>query len=493
MGVLRVAAAASLGVLTAVAGVDVGGRVAEQWSYAAERGRIEATASELAGVEQVSNVFRMVARVAKPAVVHIEVAGGLFSDEEIESELEEFRERNGNIPDDAFRDWLRRRGEAAGSGVVIDERGYIVTNNHVVGGRELVTVTLWDDRQYPATVVGVDPKSDLAVIRIDAPDLQPLRFGDSDQVEVGDWVLAVGAPFGLSQTVTHGIVSAKGRTRVAGINITYQDFIQTDAAVNPGNSGGPLLNLRGEIVGINTAIATQQDRYNAGVAFAIPADMAERVVTQLIENGEVQRGWLGISMADLSEGIADAFGLRDEKGVVVDGVLDDTPADRAGLQVEDVITSIDDVPVDGLEAFRNRIADIGPGETIRLRVMRHGNERRVSVTLGRQPSRMPRGPRLPGIPIEHTGLKVRSMPYAPLMGGPRGEIEDLRGVVVVETDDRVLRGIEPGYVISEVEGRRVDHASDFQQIMNRLRDRDEFEIRVIDVGGDSFTVNVSRP
>lgn len=283
------------GMAVAALWIGFGDRLLSRWAYAVERGRIQASADELldsdelAGVQAISKAFRLVAKVARPGVVHINVSGSDGTLEVSPEELESLKQRFGDLlSEEQLRELLRRQPPASGSGIVFDADGYIVTNNHVVAGRTEIVVHLADDRTYEATIVGTDPKTDLAVIKIDAPNLHALKFGDSDQVDVGDWVVAVGAPFGLSQTVTHGIISATGRSHV-DVGILYQNFIQTDAAINPGNSGGPLLNLRGEVIGVNTAIATHGDA-NAGVAFTIPSNMAVKVARALIEHGSVARG-----------------------------------------------------------------------------------------------------------------------------------------------------------------------------------------------------------
>lgn len=432
----------------AVLWTGFGDRVLTHLAYAMERGRIQASSAELAELQAdlpevyaVSRAFKLVSKVARPGVVHIRVSGGdagAMAEEDIQEYLREhlqdvlpLDEPNDTVsPDgpaqpqrhqarpepedsndvrpqtpsdeaDTLRDkqkdlrqqierWLRRLPPppGSGSGIIFDPEGYILTNNHVVAGRSAFRVILSDDREYDAKLIGTDPKSDLAVVKIDAPDLHPLAFGDSDKLEVGDWVLAVGSPFDLRQTVTHGIVSAKGRTRVAGVRIDYQDFIQTDAAVNPGNSGGPLLNLRGEVVGVNTAIATHGDGVNAGIAFTIPSRMAVKVAHQLKTSGVVTRGWLGVSFTELQDDDVELFGLSARVGVFVESVLIDSPAERAGLQVEDVLTAINGVPIEGSEQLREVVADLTPGDTARLRVVRDRREITADVQLGEQPQNL---------------------------------------------------------------------------------------------------------
>ena len=324
-------------VLVGFIAVGVPGRLLSRWAYACERGRLQATnegltalSQDLARVEEVSHAFRLVAKVARPGVVHIRVRSDVAEEgddpmwRELRQQLEE--QLGEQFDEQRWRDFLRQHREApaSGSGIIFDEQGYVLTNNHVVAGRDEILVTLPDEREFPATLVGNDPMTDLAVIKIDASDLHALKFGDSDRVEVGDWVIAVGAPFGLSQSVTHGIISATGRDSVEPLTekgILYQNFLQTDAAINPGNSGGPLLNLRGEVIGVNTAIATNGDGYNAGIAFTIPSNMALKVASQLKESGAVARGWLGITMGELEAADRELLGIEGHRGVLVVGIV----------------------------------------------------------------------------------------------------------------------------------------------------------------------------
>ena len=234
-----------------------------------------------------------------------------------------------------------------------------MTNNHVVGDADRVTVQLLDGREYAAEIVGTDPPTDVALIKIDADEKLPfLKLGDSDRLEVGDWVLAFGNPFGLSHTLTAGIVSAKGRSGI-GLN-DYENFIQTDAAINPGNSGGPLVNLDGEVVGMNTAISAAAGGY-MGIGFAIPINMARDIRQQLVSHGTVTRGRLGVVIQDLTKELADAFGIEQRTGILIAQVQDDSPAQQAGLQQGDVILKMDGEPVDKVATFRNKIALTRPG------------------------------------------------------------------------------------------------------------------------------------
>ncbi|MBN2447788.1 MAG: Do family serine endopeptidase [Phycisphaerae bacterium] len=449
--------------------------------------------SELARVENVSNAFRMVARAAKPAVVYIRVAGGEYEEDEAAELRERLREEL-HVPDGMLDQFLQAPPPGSGSGVIFDTSGLILTNNHVVENRDSITVCLADEREFEATVVGTDPKTDLAVIRIDAPDLHALPLGDSDKMDVGDWVLAVGAPFGLAQTVTHGIISATGRSRIGGVSITYQDFLQTDATINPGNSGGPLLNLRGEVIGINTAIATRGDAYNAGVAFTIPSNLAKKIARQLVAEGRVRRGWLGIGMADLSQPDVEIFGLKDRGGVLVDGVLEDTPAEKAGLMVEDVILSIDDQPIDNMDHFRNMIADVPPGRDIHLKVVRDGKPRSVKVTLALQPDSLLRsGPTVEWLDVKRIGLRTRTLRARAAEG--LGYKPSTRGVVVVDFDpdnQDVAIALSRGDVIIGCNGKPVRTVADLNKALATVGKHDKIELKLVDQDGYEDSVTILR-
>ncbi|MHC4446776.1 MAG: Do family serine endopeptidase, partial [Planctomycetota bacterium] len=275
---------------------------------------------------------------------------------------------------------FERRGE--GSGVIARADGYILTNNHVVREAGEIQVTLDNGRQYEAEVVGADMETDLAVIKIDSNGLTPARFGDSEALQVGQWVLAVGNPFGLEHTVTAGIVSAKGRS---GVGLAfYENLIQTDAAINPGNSGGPLVNLSGEVVGINAAITTQSGG-NLGIGFAIPGNMARLVMNSILDSGHVVRGYLGVQMAPLTEKRAESSGYEGIRGVIIDKVTEDGPAEQAGLKPDDILLEVNGRRVTDMIQLRNLVATIPPGKTVDVIVFRKGARRTIPVTTGERP------------------------------------------------------------------------------------------------------------
>lgn len=290
----------------------------------------------------------------------------------------------GPAPFDSPQMAPEQRQRSLGSGVIVSTAGIILTNNHVVEKADEITVTLSDGRELEAKVVGTDPKSDLAVIQLVGPpdDLQAMEFGSSDRLRLGDVVLAIGNPFGVGQTVTMGIVSAKGRSDM-GI-VDYEDFIQTDAAINPGNSGGALISLDGELVGINTAILSQSGGYQ-GIGFAIPSDMARGIMESLLAHGKVVRGWLGVGIQDIDQHLKEAMDLKDTRGVLVSDVIADSPATKAGLLRGDVIVRVDGVAVDSTGRLRSLIATKGAATKTTLEILRGGEKKSVDVVLGELP------------------------------------------------------------------------------------------------------------
>ncbi len=294
------------------------------------------------------------------------------------------------LEDPAFRRFFeefmippqQRQQTNLGSGVIVNEQGYLLTNNHVIEGSDEIQVTLHDGRTARATIVGADPESDLAVLHIPMNGLNAITFGNSDDLRVGDVVLAIGNPFGVGQTVTQGIVSATGRTRL-GIS-TFENFIQTDAAINPGNSGGALINPHGELIGINTAIFSRSGG-SQGIGFAIPAGIVKSVMSQIIEHGEAIRGWLGIEIQTLTPELAESFGIPNVNGLVIAGVLTDGPAARAGLMPGDVVTVIDGEAVADARSALELIVKVMPGETITLSGLRDGQALEIEVTASKRP------------------------------------------------------------------------------------------------------------
>jgi len=350
----------------------------------------------------------------------------------------------------------QQREMSLGSGVIVSTDGYILTNNHVVDGATDIKVTLEDKRVFKAQLIGADPKSDLAVLKIPATDLTAITFGQSAKMQVGDFVLAIGDPFDVGKTVTMGIVSATGRTglRIEG-NGAYENFIQTDAAINPGNSGGALINIRGELVGINTAILTGEEGGGSeGVGFAIPVDMARGIMQQIVTNGKVTRGYLGIIIQEVTPDLAKAFGLPNTNGALVGDVEKDGPAAKSGLQKGDIIISLDGKPVEDYQTLRLQIASTPPGQTVQLGIERGQAKQTVSVTLAELPDKPETAAATGGddqTPSSVAGVQVQALDadIAQQLGVPA----DTHGVVVTDVDPSSAAaeaGLQRGDVIEEV-------------------------------------------
>ncbi|HWP34794.1 MAG TPA: DegQ family serine endoprotease, partial [Thermodesulfobacteriota bacterium] len=447
---------------------------------ASELPRLVAAAPAAVHPYPVPPSFTALARTLNPAVVNISTtrvvrggelgggrSGGPFGAPDRPGgarPFEEFFER--------FFDGPRgdSRQSSLGSGFIISKDGLILTNNHVIEGADEVRVTVTHDgraeREYPAQVVGRDPKTDLALIRIAVPgDLPVVTLGDSSRVEIGEWVLAIGNPFGLGHTVTVGIVSAKGRVLGSG---PYDDYIQTDASINPGNSGGPLFNLRGEVIGINTAIlATGQ-----GIGFAIPVNVAKELLPQLREQGRVRRGWLGVHVQRLTPELARGVGAADERGALVTDVAAGSPAEAAGVRRGDVIVEFDGKPVGDASELPRLVAAAPVGKRASVTVVRDGQARTLTVTVGelpeegsarRRPQRAPADPTTP----ERLGLTVRELtPALAARFGLRAE----RGLVVVGVEAGSLAeeaGVRPGDLLLEVNRQRVASLRELQANLAR--------------------------
>lgn len=329
-------------------------------------------------VKQFSSVFADVAEKANPAVVTI-TAEKVIKMEDQFKQFGDFPFFHQQFPDQEFS------SQALGSGVIVDAKlGYVLTNNHVIENAEDIQIQLIDKRIIPAKILGTDPKSDLAILQIEAKDLHQISLGNSDKLRVGEWVLAVGSPFSanLSHTVTAGIVSALGRSYVMPGNDHYENFIQTDAAINPGNSGGALLNLDGELVGINTAIATGgMERSNRGVGFAIPSNMIKKVMSDLIDKGYVVRSWLGVYIQPVEDKVARALALSNRNGALVSDVVKDSPAEKAGLKIGDVIIEFDGEKITDPSHLKNIVSSTSPGHSSKVSIVRDGDRKTVIVKL----------------------------------------------------------------------------------------------------------------
>ncbi len=337
-----------------------------------------------------------------------------------------------------------------------------MTNNHVVGHADKVTVQLLDGRDFDAKIVGTDPATDIALIKINADEKLPfLKLGDSDKLEVGDWVLAFGNPFGLSHTLTAGIVSAKGRS---GIGLSdYENFIQTDAAINPGNSGGPLVNLDGEVVGMNSAIFTRSGGY-MGIGFAIPINMAKNVRDQLIEHGTVKRGRLGVYIQDLTKELADSFGIDQREGILVSQVMADSPAAKAGLQQGDVILALNGDKVDKVSKFRNKIAFTNPGTKVKLLVLRDGKKETIVAEIGTLETDQ-QGHAVSADALPKLGMTLQGL--TPELADQLG-YQNASGVVVTAVESGSIAaqaGIKRGDLIEEVNRTQVKTPAQVKQLI----------------------------
>ena len=354
----------------------------------------------------------------------------------------------------------QRRVQGQGSGFLIDPSGYIVTNNHVVDRATKIVVTTNDGRKLDATLVGHDPKTDLALIKVDGKDMPHVAFADSDAARVGDWVLAIGNPFGLGGTATAGIISARGRHIENG---PYDDYLQIDAPINFGNSGGPLFNVSGQVIGINTAIFSPNGG-NIGIGFAIPSNQAKNVIKQLRDNGSVQRGWLGVQIQDLDEELATSVGLKNGKGALVADVVKDSPAAHAGVQAGDVITRFNDHDIDSARALSLAVADVSPSSSAKVTVWRDGKSRDLSVKLGEASkaeevaSNGPAGN--DSAAADAAGLTLRGLTDQDRarLGVP----SDVNGALVVAVEPgspAADKGLEPGDLITRVNQKPVTSAN----------------------------------
>ncbi|HEX8947778.1 MAG TPA: DegQ family serine endoprotease [Dissulfurispiraceae bacterium] len=351
-----------------------------------------------------------------------------------------------------------------GSGVIVDKDGYILTNNHVVKDADEIKIKLSDGREFKGKVIGTDPKTDLAVIKIGSDHLPVVKWGDSDRLRVGERVLAFGNPYGLSQTVTSGIVSATGRANV-GI-ADYEDFIQTDAPINPGNSGGALISIRGELIGINTAIFSTSGGYQ-GIGFAIPSNMAKSVMDSLIKRGKVVRGWLGLSIQPITPELAGQFGLKDEKGALVGDVVEGSPAERAGLQRGDVVVEFDGKEVRDPAGLRNMAANTPPGKEVTLKVLREGKPKAIKVTIAELPADMQK---VSGS-YENLLKGVHVQNIAPELRGALGIPKRVTGVVVTDVDEGnpAETALMKNDVIMEINKRRINNSKDFETAASQIK------------------------
>ena len=423
-------------------------------------------------LQEFSETFARIAEKVKPSVVLIRSKRVVrAAQQQLRNPFEEFF--GGTTP----RRQEPRTDRGLGSGVIVSEDGYILTNNHVVDKADELTVYLSDERELKAEVVGTDPRTDLAVIKVNSDDLPVLSFGDSEQLRVGEWVMAVGNPFGLSHTVTAGIVSAKGRKSVLGGD-SYQNFIQTDAAINPGNSGGALVDLEGNLMGINTAIYSRTGGYQ-GIGFAVPANMARDIMTRLIEDGKITRGFLGVEISDLDADLAASMGLDDDKGVLIANVIKGGPAVDSDIQKDDVVLALNGIEVEDSDALRNRIADFQPGTEIELEIYRDGRRKMVEIELGElpdNPSQLASSEGPEKSPASNIGIDVMNISREWTRYYEMGS-----GVVIAKVVAGSVaedKGLRRGELITEVNGEPVSNVREFVSIIRQFDAGEAIRFRV---------------
>ncbi len=382
---------------------------------------------------------------------------------------------------------FKQETKGLGSGIIIDSRGYILTNYHVAGGATKIEVTLADGSKFPARLVGGDSKTDLAVIHISAKESLPyVTFGDSDQVEVGEWVVAIGAPRALEKSVTQGIISAKHRSGITDPT-SYQDFLQTDAAINPGNSGGPLLNLYGQVIGVNAAIATQSGGFE-GIGFTIPSNMAQYVAKTLIAHGKVERGWLGVSIRNLTPELATSVKVKTLTGALVVEVTKGGPADKAGIKKNDVVIAYRGKEVIGTNEFRNAVAETPIGTEAKITILREGRKEDLTVRIGN----LEEATKLLSVSVkERLGIEVRS-PNS--LEASKYGLNQNQGVVIIEIDPKSPlkeAGFEKGDIILAIENQPIESMESFVDLVSLLKPKAKISILALDHRtGNTGTVQV---
>ena len=437
-------------------------------------------------VRQFSKAFADVAEKAKPAVVTI------ITDKVIS--LNQFDDFGFFFYQPNRPRQKEFKTNALGSGVIIDaENGYILTNNHVVDEMDGIRVKLIDKREFDAIIIGTDPKTDLAILQIDADNLNDIELGNSDKIRVGEWVMAVGSPFSenLSHTVTTGIVSALGRSNIMNSQ-SYEDFIQTDAAINPGNSGGALLNMEGKLIGINTAIATGgYERANRGVGFAIPSNMADRIMSDLIDKGFVTRSWLGVFIQELDNETAQALNISTRNGALITDVVDGSPAEEGGIQEGDVIVAFNDEPIADPANLKNVVSLSAPNSSNRVKVIRDGSPKTMKVVLQELPEDPQQYATRERVKSNEFGLQLKKI-TDPLK--EKYDLKDEDALIVTRIDsngEAYEKGIREGDIIKRVGTEKVTSVKDFQRLAEQSRDRGAVLVLVKKPNGASrfYTLN----
>ncbi len=424
-----------------------------------------------------------VATVARPAVVNISTTSTVTMEENPFGDM-----FNDPLFRHFFGDQFGHPGEkrkykssALGSGVIVSPDGYILTNNHVVKGADEIKIILFDKREFKGKVVGTDPRTDLAVVKIAAKELPTIKIGDSSKLKAGDVVMAIGNPFGLNQTITMGIVSAVGRSNIGLAD--FEDFIQTDAPINPGNSGGALVNYDGELVGINTAIFSTSGGY-MGIGFAIPSDMARTVMNSIIEHGRVIGGWLGVSIQNLTLELAKSLGIKETEGALISGVESGSPADKAGMKRGDLVIGLGGKKVVDSTGLRNMVSGMAPGAKVDVKILRDGKEQTLSVTLGefkekKVVKKTEYDNILKGITVQELTPSLRDKLNLP---------ENLSGVVItgMSPDSPAQGALQPKDVIQEVNRHAIQTMQDYDQAVSRIGENDTVLLLIYREGGSIY-------
>ena len=422
----------------------------------------------------------------KPAIVNISSTKTIKTQKRAEPFFDDpfFRRFFGD--ESPSRTPKERKAFSLGSGVIVDVKGYILTSSHVIQGADEIKVTLMDKREFKGEIVGTDPLTDIAVVKINAERLSTIKWGDSDKLRVGEIVLAIGSPYGLTGTVTMGIVSAVGRANVGIAN--YEDFIQTDAAINPGNSGGGLVNERGELVGINAAIFSTSGGYQ-GIGFAVPSNMAKSVMSSLIKTGKVIRGWLGVTVQPLTAELAKQFNLKEEKGALVGDITDGSPAEKAGIMRGDVIIEYEGKKIEEPTQLRNMVANSEPNKEVELKIIRNNKIETKRVTIGELPAEMQKSSTgeysnlLRGVSVQDLTPELINKLNLP---------KKLRGVVVtdVSEDSPAALALTQGDVIQEVNRQKITSVKEYENVVSKLK-ADEDVLLLIYRNGSSIYITLS--
>ena len=441
---------------------------------------------------QVPENFTDLAKMSSPAVVNIRTVKTIRGGGRVYRHF--FNSPFGK--QDPFNDFFNKffgnefqqdfKQRSLGSGFIIDKQGYIVTNNHLIEGADEIEVKLKNGKEFDAEIVGRDPNTDIALIKIKSKNnLSVLKLGDSDALKVGQWVVAIGSPFGLEHTVTAGIVSAKGRIIGSG---PYDDFIQTDASINPGNSGGPLINMKGEVIGINTAIIAS----GQGLGFAIPINSAKRIVDQLKSSGEVTRGWLGVGIQDLSEELAEYHGIKERKGVLVNKVFPGDPADKAGIKPEDIVISVNGKKVENTRELSKLIAGTRVGDTVKIKVLRNGIEKKIGVKIVKREDDKIAG-LAPSKGNEYElGIRVSELTSEIIR---RFNITETGGVIVTDVEAEgqgAKAGVRIGDIIKEINHQPIETVKDYENKTKKLKKGDSIQMFIKRINGSFDVVTLTK-